>query len=180
MKNRKKQLVIDVLKTAFGCALFGLGFNLFLEPAELNAGGISGLAMILVYATKFGTVGLMTTLMNIPLFILGGVKVGKRFFWGSLIGMIFTSLFLDLFMLLPRPQVEPLIGALYGGLICGFGLGFVFAAGFSTGGSDIVVRLIKMKWPHIQIGVINIGFDLCVAVLTGLVFWDLEAALYSG
>ena len=180
MEHRKKQMIIDIVKTIAGCALFGLGFNLFLEPAEINAGGISGLAMIVVYVTKFGTVGIMTTLMNIPLFILGGVKVGKRFFWGSLVGMFFTSLFLDLFALVPRPEVEPLIAALYGGVICGFGLGFVFSAGFSTGGSDIIVRLIKMKWPSIQIGVINIGFDLCVAALTGLVFWNLEAALYSG
>ena len=180
MTQKKKQLIIDIVKTILGSALFGLGFNLFLEPSEINAGGLSGLAMIVVYLTKFGTVGTITTLMNIPLFILGGMKVGKRFFWGSLVGMFFTSLFLDLFALLPVPTVEPLMAALYGGIICGFGLGFVFAAGFSTGGSDIVVRLIKMRWPNVQIGVINICFDMCVAVLTGLVYWDLQAALYSG
>ncbi len=180
MKINRKQLVIDIIKTAVGCALFGLGFNLFLEPAEINAGGISGLAMVLVYVTKFGTVGVMSALMNIPLFIIGGLKVGKKFFWGSFVGMIFTSLFIDLFAFLPKPELDPLICALYGGVICGFGLGCVFSAGFSTGGSDIIVRLLKIKWPSMPIGVINICFDLCVATLTGLVFWNLEAALYSG
>lgn len=180
MKKNRMHLVMDVAKMIFGCALFGLGFNLFLEPADINAGGISGLAMVLVYLTKFGTVGVVSALMNIPLFIIGGLKIGKKFFWGSFVGMIFTSLFLDLFAFLPKPELEPLICALYGGVVCGFGLGCVFSVGFSTGGSDIIVRLLKNRWPSMPIGVINICFDMGVATLTGLVFWNLEAALYSG
>ncbi len=180
MKKNRMHLVVDVVKLAFGCALFALGFDLFLEPAGMNVGGISGLAMVLVHLTKFGTVGIMSALMNIPLFIIGGLKIGKRFFWGSFVGMIFTSLFIDLFAFLPTPELDPLICALYGGVVCGFGLGCVFSVGFSTGGSDIIVRLLKNRWPSMPIGVISIFFDLAVAALTGLVFRNLEAALYSG
>lgn len=180
MKNKGLSIFKDVLVTALGCALFGLGFSLFLEPNGLNAGGLSGLAMALVHFTGFGTVGTVTALMNIPLFIIAGMKIGKKFFVGSLVGMALSSLFIDLFTLLPVPEMEPLIGALYGGAVCGVGLGFIFAAGVSTGGSDIIVRLLKLRWKHVPIGVINTIFDAFVAVLTGLVFWDISVALYSG
>ena len=180
MKYSIVTVLKDMLITAFGCALFGLGFSLFLEPNGLNAGGLSGLAMVLVHLTNFGTVGIITALMNIPLFILAGMKVGKKFFVGSLVGMAFSSFFIDLFAKIPAPELEPLVCCLYGGAICGVGLGFIFAAGVSTGGSDIIVRLLKLRWCNVPIGVINTCFDAGVAILTGLVFWDISVALYSG
>ena len=169
-----------VAKLILGDVLFALGFNLFLTPHGLNAGGLSGLAMVLVHVLKFGTVGIVTAVVNLPLFIIGGKKLGKHFFFGSLLGMTGLSLAIDLLAGLPVPEVEPLIAALYGGVICGVGLGIVFSSGASTGGSDIVVRLLKLRYQHIPIGIINICFDLCVAVLTGLVFQDVNSALYSG
>ena len=180
MKNKIWSTLLDVIKTAIGCALFALGFDLFLMPGGMNAGGLSGLAMILVHVTGLGTVGVVSALMNVPLFILGGMKIGKKFFLGSLMGMLFSSVFIDFFAALPVPQVEPMIGALYGGLVCGIGLGFVFAAGVSTGGSDIIVRLLKLKWRHVPIGVISMCFDACVAVLTGIVYREVSSALYTG
>lgn len=180
MKKKRLGYLSDFLKTVLGCGLLGLGFDLFLVPNGLNAGGLTGLAMGIVHLTDFGTVGLMTTLMNIPLFILAGVKIGKRFFFGSFLGMILSSLFIDLFTVLPQLQLEPLVSALYGGAVCGLGLGFVFSTGISTGGSDIVVRLLKRRWQHVPIGTINIIFDACVAIFTAFVFQDIRAALYSG
>lgn len=180
MKHKVWNVALDIVKTAIGCALFALGFDLFLLPGGMNAGGLSGLAMVFVHLTDIGSVGTVTALMNIPLFILAGMKIGKKFFAGSFIGMAFSSVFIDIFARIPAPQVEPLLGALYGGLICGVGLGCVFAAGVSTGGSDIIVRLLQRKWRHVPIGIINICFDGCVAVLTGIVYREINSALYSG
>ena len=180
MRNKLWSVTLDILKTAIGCALFALGFDLFLMPGGMNAGGLSGLAMVVVHLTDFSSVGLVTALFNIPLFILAGMKIGKKFFLGSFIGMAFSSVFIDMFAVLPVAEVEPLLGAVYGGVICGAGLGFVFAAGVSTGGSDIVVRLLKLKYRHVPIGVISMSFDACVAILTGIVFRDVNAALYTG
>ncbi len=179
MKGRK-QTAVSLMKMCFGCALSAVGFNMFLMPNELNAGGITGLSMVFVELTNFGSVGTLTAIINLPLFALAGLKVGRKFFTGSLLGMLFLAVFVDLFAVLPSIKTEPLIAALYGGVICGFGLGLVFSAGYSTGGSDIIVRLLKKKWPYIPIGVINIFFDLCVASLTGVVFADIARALYSG
>ena len=179
MKNAK-QYVMLVFKTVIGSAMFAAGLNLFLIPNALNAGGISGLAMVFVHFTNIGSIGTVTAIINLPLFILGGLKVGKRFLVGSVIGLLSTSVFIDLLALLPAPQTEPLIGSLYGGALCGLGLGIVFASGASTGGSDIVARLLKLKWQNVPIGLIGMLFDACVALLTGLVFGDIRVTLYSG
>ena len=180
MKRNISGIVKDILVTVLGCALFGLGFSVFLEPNGLNAGGISGLAMLIVRIFDFGTVGILTALMNVPLFILGGMKIGKRFFFGSLLGMLLSSVFIDLFAALPAFELEPLISSVYGGAVCGIGLGCIFFAGVSTGGSDIIVRLLKLRWRNVPIGVISMCFDAVVAILTGVVFQNLEVMLYSG
>ena len=169
-----------LLGTLGGSAVFALGFSLFLEPYGMNPGGILGLAMVLVHLLGIGSVGTLSILINLPLFLLGGMKIGKRFFIGSLIGMVFSSVMIDLFAQFSVPNVEPLVGVLYGGGLCGLGLGLVFVIGSSTGGSDILVRLLKLHWRNVPIGQISMCFDVVVVVLTGLVFHDITSALYTG
>lgn len=180
MKKRIWKEILWAGTTAIGSALFALGFAMFLIPNDINTGGISGLAMILRELLGFGSIGTLTLVMNIPLFLIGGVKIGKRFFAGSLIGMVLSSVLIDLFALIPFATPEPLIGGLYGGVLCGAGLGLVFMAGASTGGSDILVRLLKKRYRNLPIGSISMMFDAMVVLLTGLVFRDISKALYSG
>lgn len=167
-------------QTVLGSALFAAGFAFFLEPNDLSSGGISGLALILVELLQFGSVGTFSILINLPLFILGGVKIGKRFFVGSLIGMLLSSLLIDGFAALQLPAVEPVIAMVYGGVLCGLGVGIVFMAGTSTGGSDILVRLLKLKYRNVPIGQISLTFDAFVVLLTGIVFRDMNKALCTG
>ena len=167
-------------QTVLGSAVFAAGFAFFLEPNDLSPGGISGLALVLVELLQFGSVGTLSILINLPLFIMGGVKIGKRFFIGSLIGMLLSSLLIDGFTALHLPVVEPVISIVYGGVLCGLGVGIVFAAGTSTGGSDILVRLLKLKYRNVPIGQISLSFDALVVLLTGLVFHDMNKALYTG
>ena len=169
-----------VIATVVGSAVFALGFALFLQPNEMNAGGISGLAQVIVELMGFGSVGTLSILINLPLFVLGGIKIGKRFFVGSLLGMLLSSVLIDAFAMIPFPVTEPLLSTLYGGVLCGLGLGVVFVSGTSTGGSDILVRLLKLKMRNVPIGQISMGFDAFVVVLTGLVFGDVSSALYTG
>lgn len=169
-----------ILSTVVGSAMFALGFALFLQPNDMNPGGISGLAQVIVELLGFGSVGTLSILINLPLFVLGGVKIGKRFFAGSLLGMLLSSVLIDFLAVIPMAPMEPLLGCLYGGVICGLGLGVVFMSGTSTGGSDILVRLLKLKYRHVPIGQIALYFDVVVVTLTGLVFQDVSKALYTG
>ena len=174
------EYVKQIFLIALGCSLFGLGFNLFLFPGGMNIGGLSGLAMIISKLLGFGSVGIITAAINLPLFILAGVKAGKKFFFRSLLGMFFLSIFIDLFSGLPVPQTEPVISAVYGGVMCGVGAGTVFTLGATTGGSDIVIWLLKRRWRNVPIGMITTCFDLIIAALTGIVFQDVGSALCSG
>lgn len=178
--HKKWQWVIGAVKILVGCALFSIGFSVFLAPVGLNAGGISGIGMVIVKLCNAGTVGGIVTVVNIPLFILAAFILGKKFFLGSCVGMVFLSVFIDLFAFIPPVAIDPLLCALYGGIFAGAGLGIVFSVGASTGGSDIIIRILKMRWRHIPIGVISMIFDLIVAVLTGVAFGDVACTLYSG
>ena len=163
-----------------GCAIFSLGFDLFLEPHDTNCGGLSGLAQVCAAWSRTGTVGLWTAVMNIPLFIIGGKAIGKRFFFGSLVGMLSMAGFLDLFVAIPAPQTDPILGALYGGVITGVGMGLVFLSGVSSGGTDIVVRLVKLRKRDMPVGRISLCLDVAVALLTGIAFHDFTRTLYGG
>lgn len=173
-----------VFMTIVGSFIFGAGYAIFLGPNNLNAGGISGLSAIIVQFVNpngtipFISVGILTICINLPLFAIGGVKIGKRFFFGSLLGLGLSSMVMDYLPL--ALTLEPLLAALYGGVVTGFGLGLVFMSGTSTGGSDIVVRLVKLKARNTNIGVIAMAFDVFVVALTGLVFKNIENALYTG
>jgi uncharacterized membrane-anchored protein YitT (DUF2179 family) len=169
-----------ILATVVGSVIFAFGFAVFLMPHDMNAGGISGLAQVIVELLGFGSVGTLSILINLPLFVLGGVKIGRRFFAGSLLGMILSSVLIDMFAVLPPLAMEPLVGGLYGGVLCGLGLGVVFISGTSTGGSDILVRLLKLRYRNVPIGQISMSFDALVVLLTGLVFQDVSKALYTG
>lgn len=169
-----------VVKTLFGSAIFALGFSLFLEPNNINSGGISGLAQAIAHVIGIQNVGLLSVLLNLPLFLIGGIRVGKRFFAGSLIGMLVSGVLIDLFASISIGFQDALVSGIYGGLLCGLGIGVVFAAGTSTGGSDILVRLLKLHYRNVPIGTISMTFDALVVILTGIVFRDITRALYSG
>lgn len=173
-----------VLMTVVGSVIFGLAYSIFLSPAGLNAGGISGLAAVIVELVNsdgkiaFLTIGALTIAFNLPLFAIGGLKIGKKFFFGSLLGLTVSSLVMDNIYI--PVEVDPLLAAIYGGVIAGLGVGIVFYAGASTGGADIVVRLVKLKARNMNVGQIAMAFDAFVVALTGLVFHDISNALYTG
>lgn len=166
-------------KITLGCAIFALGFDLFLEPNNLNVGGMSGLAMVLRELIGFGSIGTLTMLLNVPLFIMGARKLGRKFLFGSLAGMVLSSAFIDLFAWIPAPKTEMLLDSLYGGLLVGLGLGLVFLSGATTGGSDIAAKLLRRRFRSASLGKVMLAIDLFIIILTGIVFHDLSKTLYS-
>ncbi len=164
----------------FGSAMFALGFDLFLSPNGINCGGISGLAMVILNVWDFTSIGVLSAAINIPLFILGLKKVGRQFFFGSLIGMTVSSVLIDyLAPILPVMHIDMMVSALLGGAVTGAGLGIVFAEGASTGGTDILGRLLKRVMRNVPIGKVMLMMDIVVITLTGVVFKDVNNTLYS-
>ena len=126
-----------IFATIVGSVIFAAGFAFFLMPNDMSPGGISGLSLVIVELLNFGSVGTLSIAINTPLFIMGGVKIGRKFFFGSLLGMLLSNALIDLFATFGLPAVEPLIGVLYGGVICGVGLGLVFVNGVCAQKNDM-------------------------------------------
>ena len=177
-----KQKLFDGIKRmvwiTIGSAIFALGFDIFLMPHQFGAGGVSGLAVIINAFAPFLSVGVISLIVNIPLFIAGYRTIGRKFFWGSLAGMLISSVLIDAFAFLPIISTEPLLGAIFGGLLVGGGCGIVFMQGASTGGVDIAARLLKRKFLELPIGKLMLMVDMCIAILTGIAFRDLNKVLY--
>ena len=135
--------------------------------------------MILQRVLGKGGIGLYTAVMNVPLFVIGYKRLGRGFFFGSLLGMACNSLLIDLLAGLPAPQVETMLGVIFGGVLTGAGLGLVFLPGATTGGTDILARLLKRHLREVKMGYVTLSIDTCVLILTGLVFRDISKTLYS-
>ena len=179
MKERALPAVRELFLIALGSAVFALGFDLFLAPHAFGAGGVSGLAVVVCRFVPWMSVGLFSFLLNIPLFLAGRRMVGRKFFWGSLAGMLISSVLIDtLDGILPPVNTEPLLGAIFGGLLVGGGCGIVFMQGASTGGGDIAARLLKYRFQELPIGKLMLLIDLCIAGITGIAFRDLNKVLY--
>ncbi len=179
-RNTLKKTIKNVLFILSGSAIMGLAYALFLIPFHLVPGGVSGISIILNYLFKL-PVGLLTILLNIPIFLLSFKFLGKRYVLNTLIGMGTSSLFIDFFheiIKLPRGTENQLLAAIYGGLLLGLGLGLVFKGEASTGGSD-VIGLIINKFTGVSVGIGIMLTDFFVISASGLVFKNLEAPLYG-
>ncbi|MBE7017138.1 MAG: YitT family protein [Ruminococcaceae bacterium] len=174
-----KTLLRSAALIIIGSALFAFSFNIFLQPAHINAGGVSGIGQLISHLSGFGSVALWSFILNVPLFLLGLKSIGKNFFIGSLAGMLLSSLFLSLSENIPAPDLEPLMRAVFGGAGIGAGLGLVFIGGASTGGSDIAARLLRPVLPELPIGRLMLIIDIVIVAFTGIVFGDISRALYS-
>jgi uncharacterized membrane-anchored protein YitT (DUF2179 family) len=164
---------------ALGAVLQALSMVLFLVPAQLAAGGVSGAAQIVNRYTGW-PIGVMVMLANLPLFVLGWRRLGgRRFMLRTVTAVALYSVLLDLLPLsLPQGLTEdPVLNALYGGVIGGFGAGLVIRAQGTSGGTDILARLL-VKWRGISLTQSYLLTDAVVVLIAGLAFsWTL--ALYA-
>lgn len=174
-----RRILIDMIKVVAGSLIYAVGFQFFMYPNDIVTGGVTGIAMIINYLTHF-PVGMLTIVMNIPLFIFSWKKFGLRFLLYSLISMLLCSVFVDLLAQLPvAVTTEPMLGAIYGGIIHGLGMGLVFQTGATTGGMDIVAKFLRRKYQHINIGTIILLLDVAVIGAFAVIFKLYDRAMYA-
>ena len=174
-----REWIVMYLKIVIGAALYAVGFQFFLYPNAITTGGLTGVAMIINYLTGL-PVGVLTLIMNIPLFAVSWKKFGLHFMIASLVGTVLASVFVDLFaMLSVEVTHEPLLGAIYGGIIKGFGLGVVYHTGATTGGVDIAAKFLRRKYQHINFSTFILALDVIVIVAFALIFKRYDSAMYA-
>ena len=178
MKNGFFNSIIEIIETILGAFIMAIAVSLFLLPNELSSGGFSGIATILYYLFNF-PVGITIILLNIPLFILATLKIGKRFLLKSLLGTISLSVFIDTFEKMQPITHDKILACVYGGILTGLGTALILRAHSSTGGSDLAGNIIKEYKPMARTGNIIMIIDAVIVVLNVIFLKKVEIALYS-
>lgn len=177
-KVNVKTAIIETIGTIIGAAIMAFGVSSFLLPNQLSSGGIAGIATITYYLLKI-PMGTMIILINIPLFLFAGYKIGKEFFVKSLIGTISLSLFIDILDKFPPVTTDRFLACIYGGVIIGIGTAIILKVGSSTGGTELIANLIKTYNPHNSISRYLTVIDVLIILLNVIFFQQIEIGLYS-
>lgn len=177
-KTSVKKILIEIIGTIVGSFIMAVGVALFLLPNQLSSGGIAGIATITYYLLKV-PMGTVIMVINIPLFLFSGYKIGKAFFIKSIIGTISLSFFIDIL-----DKIEPLtndrfLACVYGGIIIGIGTAVLLKVNSSTGGSDLISYIAKKYNPTIRTSNIILIIDFVIICLNMLFFREIEIGLYS-
>lgn len=173
-----KTILTKYIAILFGAFLYSLSISLVLSPNSLAPGGVSGISIIINYLTGL-PIGTMTFILNIPLLIISFIKFGKEFFMSTLYALLAASIFTDLLAGLNPLTDHYILAAFVGAALNGVGLGIIFKCGSTSGGTDIIVRLLKTKYPHMGSGSLFAFTDMIIVAISGLVFGNIEAALYA-
>lgn len=164
------------LMIVLGCLIGAAAYPLFLVPNAIAPGGLTGVATILNYLFSW-PVGAVSMLLNLPLFVVGYKTLGRTFAFRSLIATILFSVFIDLLPLQPLTD-DILLGSVYGGILLGIGLGLILRGGATTGGSDMVARMVHHRFPIISVGMFLFLID-CIVILCAAFTMSARAALYA-
>ena len=121
----------------------------------------------------------MILILNIPLFIFSGYKLGKDFLVRSIVGAVSLSVFIDIFDKFPPITTDRFLACIYGGIITGLGTAIILKVGSSTGGTDLIANIIKNYNPHITISRYLTIIDISIILLNVLFFREIEIGLYS-
>lgn len=178
MKNQSNSthVIKEYLLIIVGATLVALSYNLFLLPSKLAAGGISGVSTILFELYDLNP-AYTQFLINIPVFIIGWLILGKDFGWKTLVGTFWVPFIIWLSADIPYTITNPLLGALYGGIILGIGLGTVYKGNGSTGGTAAIAQVVK-KFTGLSSGYCQLIVDGAVVVSSIIVF-NLELTLFA-
>lgn len=176
---KTKQIIIDFIYYIIGGGIYSVAVIMFLSANEISPGGITGIATILNYLFSL-PIGTVVFVLNIPLLVVGFLKFGKHFIIKTALATVIVSVILDIFKVFLRGvQIDLILASVFGGILMGLGISIIMLRGATTGGVDIVAKLINRRFPHISVGKIMLLVDAVVVALSALVYKNTQSALYS-
>ena len=180
MNSLLKRYFLPYLWITLASAVYALGFCWCYDPNQIGFGGITGVGQILNHFFPILPIGTVVIILNIPLFLLGWRLLGGHLLVSSLFAMFVSSAFIDLINLFfTFEPMDPLLACIFGGVSMGGSLGVVFLQGATTGGTDLIARLAKLKLAWLPMGKLLLGIDLVVIVAVALAFHNLYSAMYG-
>lgn len=180
MTRKIFRVIYEYAAITFGSLLVALSLNLFLVPNKIAAGGFSGIATVVYYVSHYKLpVGMTMLALNIPAFILGVKTIGIDFGVKSVYGTIALSVLTDLTTFLPCITYDKLLASVFGGALMGLGLAIVLLYGATTGGTEMLARIIHKFISFISVGQILLGLDVAVIAMASIVFKNYELGLWA-
>ena len=180
MKHSVYQYVKSYAIITLGSLLYALAYNIFYAPNLVAMGGLTGLGQVINALIPFLPVGTMVFVMNVPLFFLGWKYIGGHLLVSSLYAMTLSSFAIDLMdMVYQFPPMDTMLAAIFGGALLGLGIGLVFSKGATTGGTDLIARLLKLKFAWLPMGTLVLIPDFIAIALAAMAFGKVETALYG-
>lgn len=177
-KSNAKDFLIDTLVFVLASAVYSVALNCFLARNNILNGGFTGIATILNYLFEI-PIGTAIFIMNVPLLLIAFKKLGIKFVFRTFLVITISSIFIDLGVFLPIYKNDLLLSSIFGGVLTGISLGLIFIRNATTGGVDIIAKLIKLNHPHITIGKSIFLLDAFVIILGGIVYRNIESMLYA-
>lgn len=178
MKSVRRR-VTDYLSITAASFIYAAAVSLFLDPNSLAPGGVTGISIILNRLTSLET-GTWMLLVNIPILAIGTWKFGLRFILSTMYCTFLTSLFTNYLTPFGPVTTDPLLATSAGGVLMAVSLGMVFKAGATTGGTDIIVKLLRLRFPHLKTSSLFFITDALIVAVSGFVFQNIDVALYAG
>lgn len=180
-KNKAAGILLKYAVITIASALYAFGFCIFYAPNAISVGGFTGIGQIINHFLPVIPIGIITIILNIPLFVLGTKKLGFGLLVSSIYCMSLSSIFIDIIsgFNLFGPMDDVLLASIFGGLITGISVGFQLKFGATSGGSELMARLLKLRYAHISVGRLCLIIDIVVILLYALTFRSLYNALYG-
>lgn len=173
-----KKTQIEILKITMGCVLYALSVVLFIDPAKIIPGSVTGIGVIVKAMTGF-PIGILSIIINVPLVIYGTVILGRKLLVYTGLTVLLSSVLIDVLAFLPAFTDDVLMASIFGGVVMGVSLGWILEAGGTTGGTTVVGRLVVRKRPNMPIGNILLIGDFIIIVVGSLLLQDWDLLLYS-
>ena len=173
-----KEVLIDIFVFVMASITFSVGINCFLARNNILNGGFTGIATMLNYLFEI-PIGTAIFVMNVPLLLIALKKLGIKFIFRTFLVIGISSIIIDLGAFLPVYKNDLLLSSIFGGVLSGLSLGIIFMRNATTGGVDIIAKLIKIKYPHITLGKSIFILDAIVIIAGGFVYGNFESMLYA-
>jgi len=177
--GRRKEIFLDAVFITAGAAVYATAVTALTAPNHIAPGGVTGLSTMLNFL--FGTpIGLMSFFINIPVVLWAVVEIGYKLVVKTMAAIVLSSLFIDVFTgFMPVYRGNPILVAVFSGACEGLGLSLTFIRGATTGGTDMVARLLERRLPQMSMGRLMLALDGIIVAASAVVFGSIENAMYA-
>lgn len=177
-KKSIKRQFFDYICITIASFVYAVGVALFIDPSNLAPGGLTGIAIIVSRLSGIET-GTLIFILNVPIVLVGFWKFGWKFMLSTFYCVVMTSVFTNLLAPFGAATDDILLAAMAGGALVAASIGVVFKCGATTGGTDIIIKLLRRRFPHLKTGALFMLTDATIVTVSAFVFRDLDAALYA-